>query len=262
MVAPKQNQEEPSEEEKRLALVTAQLKEIERASEAGREQLQDIQSQIKMNQRDLDRQVESFSYTLERSRKELQAAHDTKRIELQTDIEICTNELLVLTRQKTEREKDIQLLADTHNTMVQEAAAATVSAQTTLQTYENAILLADKTVKEKKQELIRVVESVQDQNLKLARITGKITETEKIYIDRIETLQVQQTVIEGNIQKSRNALGSYELSMKTIREKDEQHARELETRERTLIAKTRALNEERMELTAAKRRFMQTEQLQ
>lgn len=240
----------------------SQLSLVEGALEAAQIQLGEIQQQIKQSQRELDQQVGSFSRELSAARHEAQEIHNQKIAVLEAEINDRIQEKLDLIKETGNLKLQVTNLQNDHNQMVQESAGAIAQAQTQLKVLQDAVTHIDGLLRTKSQELEHVTGILSDNMGKLTRIKEKVSETEKVYIERIESLQHTQRELENAVQKATNTLGAYELSMKEVRAGDAAREKDLESRERTLTAQTRALNEERIEFAASKRRFQQTKQLQ
>lgn len=96
----------------------------------------------------------------------------------------------------------------------------------------------------------------------LGNIKQKITQTEQSYLSRIDILKRREKEAEDQCNEVVAKLQEYSSAYDQLTEKEQTRVADLEERERTLIAKTRKFNEERIEFADRRKRQEQTRQLQ
>lgn len=237
------------------------LQQVTEALRDSRHQLAAIQDEIKKNNDQLELQASQFARTLGVEIDKKKAEHAAALTTLEQDLDKAKQDKAVYEAAVNNLKAQIIAL-----NAEQEQIHQTLKFNT--YTHEQKV----KQLRVEAQELERkitdqrgihdgYVQKAADARAKLARIEQKVVQTEQGYISRIEILQQQERDAEAATVATLAKLQEYQSALDQVSERDVKRLAELEQREKTLIAQTRAFNEERIDFAAQKRRFEQTKQL-
>jgi chromosome segregation ATPase len=249
-------------DQRQLIQANQKLEQVEQATLVATEQLVGLQTQIEKHTRDLKSQVASFNQKLSLEMQELQGEHDKVVFALKEDVADLTKTRDTLFDIKTRYERDIEALIHKQDKINSSLNSTIKLHNDRVESLEKSAQMLEVKITARHTRLNALEHKVGVYDDKLTRIKEKVAQTEQGYITRIEILQRREKEAAASCEEILVKLQEYTTTMDHVSEADTAHAEDLKARENDLVRKIRALNEERIEFAAQKRRFEQTKQLQ
>jgi chromosome segregation ATPase len=238
-----------------------ELDQVSAALKDSRQQLAAVQDELRKQTLELEHQVDTFDRGLQLAQDKKQAEFNVAATKLNEKIDQLKKDKAYIEDCITALKSQILALSSEEEQVHQNLLFNTRTHEEKVKSLRLQAENLDALITDKRTRLGELTVKTDDQKAKLVRIEQKVVQTEQGYISRIEILQRRQKEAEDECEQTLVKLQEYTESLGHVSAEEIARQEELETREKDLIAKIRALNEERIDLAAQKRRFEQTKQL-